>query len=1218
MAESEILRKYIDEQMSTQDRFKQAEAYREKSEAESQQARDARLFSEMRSDEGDQIYDASPFTKSDVQLAESDPYAAKARRQEDLQWGMEKGNLVGRLSPGMSQMAEPMYRRGLRTGDMGEYLSFVGQMDVGGMIGGPDLALGLGLGKTFRAMNKFWGDELGHAVNPALMLSPEHLRDVARMSLRKSPDIPEGAVVDTLRNRAKDGEMGEFMRREAELMNDESFMRTLKEFTEEYQQLASRPGDRAAIASMDAKRLGNPELTPQEVSRPVYEGGPKPRYSVEPEPLTPRQGTTADPEPFDTQSRLLGEDVAGEANTTSAGNVQAVKEALDRRLIDRDPGSDAAFREFDYEADQKGMLFSDYEENLDYAGKAAKERLDSLRALDRSELTPEELALLKEADTAKKSRAQLAEEHQAYQEKQRRLAADRTRKGTQFLAERADVQTTPPVVTPAPGGAVREVYSADPTREQTERITDLLLRRGQYEGEGRPIERFASSGEAQGLDAERLTAEAADARLPAPKLPRSDVPSAPKAEPNRHPMADPKEEFGKRTGEYYRYLRDPSSSPFYGRLRPDAEIPPTPTRVEQSDDLAAAFPLDDERPFILGTSNVEVKNVIPKLYVEEGPGSSYLHRAARGLEDPNDILLEPTRSKWAPTKGRDMLSPDQYDRYAREVLKPYPRGPATPELKVAQDAWMANMTKLLRDPMVRPPPVVDGKYTVFYGHKNLPEEVTYLGSGRGQRVDRPERVAHALGTRQMEWVTEAARLDIDEAVEAGVIKTQGDFDNYVTAYVHSLKDHVQFWNPQQLHNYRVAAKRLADAKRTGRVTVGPERYTPMRGAPYGPSEVSKGDLYAGIQDRYLRSYDQLSRDLSDEGFKGHGPSREDLRFFDEPRRTTLDLYHDKSRPFERPTRVSPVREDGNRVIKSWLLQGPSKTGRYTDRPRLYGYDKDPDTGKLYRGERHTYTEPQTGTSAVKPERISRKPYDPRMEWRDLEFDVIKIKNQINDHKNAQLTAMRDILVDEIRPGLPSAPIKKAPEVDVTEARGPDLDLDPNLPWPKATAPSWTLYEDLPLKKVISGGQIGVDQAGLWVGETYGLQTGGTAPKGFRTAKGEQPGLQRLGLVEDASSNYKARTEKNVVDSDATVVFGNPKSPGSLYTISMAKRHRKPVFVVQWSGKGYPSQPPKSFREWLIENNVSTLNFAGNRETVNRGVGKKAATWFRDAIAEKSK
>jgi len=133
-------------------------------------------------------------------------------------------------------------------------------------------------------------------------------------------------------------------------------------------------------------------------------------------------------------------------------------------------------------------------------------------------------------------------------------------------------------------------------------------------------------------------------------------------------------------------------------------------------------------------------------------------------------------------------------------------------------------------------------------------------------------------------------------------------------------------------------------------------------------------------------------------------------------------------------------------------------------------------------------------------------------------------------------------------------------------------------------------------KIISGGQIGADRAGLEVGKELGLQTGGVAPKGYYTSKGSDSSLKSFGMVEITPEQtqkytgrekfYGPRTEQNVLQSDGTVLFGkNVNSPGSKLTRNLAKQHKKP----------YIENPSvQELRDWLFKNNIKTLNVAGNR------------------------
>lgn len=98
-------------------------------------------------------------------------------------------------------------------------------------------------------------------------------------------------------------------------------------------------------------------------------------------------------------------------------------------------------------------------------------------------------------------------------------------------------------------------------------------------------------------------------------------------------------------------------------------------------------------------------------------------------------------------------------------------------------------------------------------------------------------------------------------------------------------------------------------------------------------------------------------------------------------------------------------------------------------------------------------------------------------------------------------------------------------------------------------------------KIISGGQTGIDKLGLVIAKDLGLDTGGTAPKGYKTEDGPDFTLRDVfGLREHNSSAYPPRTEFNIQDSDCTLIFGDISEAGTKLTIQLCKNNRKPYLV----------------------------------------------------------
>lgn len=135
----------------------------------------------------------------------------------------------------------------------------------------------------------------------------------------------------------------------------------------------------------------------------------------------------------------------------------------------------------------------------------------------------------------------------------------------------------------------------------------------------------------------------------------------------------------------------------------------------------------------------------------------------------------------------------------------------------------------------------------------------------------------------------------------------------------------------------------------------------------------------------------------------------------------------------------------------------------------------------------------------------------------------------------------------------------------------------------------------PLRKIISGGQTGADQGGLAAGNFLKLETGGTAPPGYSTDDGPMPYLLRsYGLVEGGLDprTYPRRTERNILDSDGTVVFGNTRSPGTGLTIRLCDKYGKPHIE---------NPDDEQLLKFVIDHNIGVLNVAGNRERRNPGI-----------------
>ena len=88
-------------------------------------------------------------------------------------------------------------------------------------------------------------------------------------------------------------------------------------------------------------------------------------------------------------------------------------------------------------------------------------------------------------------------------------------------------------------------------------------------------------------------------------------------------------------------------------------------------------------------------------------------------------------------------------------------------------------------------------------------------------------------------------------------------------------------------------------------------------------------------------------------------------------------------------------------------------------------------------------------------------------------------------------------------------------------------------------------------KIVSGGQTGADRAGLDWALAHNVECGGWCPKGRKAEDG--PINPEYPLKETPSDSYIQRTEWNVRDSDATILFSIEPTltGGSLRTMEFA-------------------------------------------------------------------
>jgi hypothetical protein len=131
-----------------------------------------------------------------------------------------------------------------------------------------------------------------------------------------------------------------------------------------------------------------------------------------------------------------------------------------------------------------------------------------------------------------------------------------------------------------------------------------------------------------------------------------------------------------------------------------------------------------------------------------------------------------------------------------------------------------------------------------------------------------------------------------------------------------------------------------------------------------------------------------------------------------------------------------------------------------------------------------------------------------------------------------------------------------------------------------------------VKKIISGGQTGVDRAALDAAIKLMIPHGGWIPQGRLTENGPLP--PEYQLQETSSTSYADRTEKNVLDAEGTLIISRgPLTGGSEYTREMAIKHNRAWLHIDL--EQIPAfQAATAINDWISKKGIQILNVAGPR------------------------
>jgi Circularly permutated YpsA SLOG family len=146
--------------------------------------------------------------------------------------------------------------------------------------------------------------------------------------------------------------------------------------------------------------------------------------------------------------------------------------------------------------------------------------------------------------------------------------------------------------------------------------------------------------------------------------------------------------------------------------------------------------------------------------------------------------------------------------------------------------------------------------------------------------------------------------------------------------------------------------------------------------------------------------------------------------------------------------------------------------------------------------------------------------------------------------------------------------------------------------------------------IISGGQTGADRAALdWAIRT-GVPHGGWCPKGRLAEDGQIP--KRYQLRETKTSHYSERTEKNVQDSDGTVIItvSAALTAGCALTAKLAEKHSKPLLRLNQLSP----EPGILLAEFVHQQKIARLNVAGSRSSKEASVARLVRSALNQAFS----
>jgi hypothetical protein len=135
---------------------------------------------------------------------------------------------------------------------------------------------------------------------------------------------------------------------------------------------------------------------------------------------------------------------------------------------------------------------------------------------------------------------------------------------------------------------------------------------------------------------------------------------------------------------------------------------------------------------------------------------------------------------------------------------------------------------------------------------------------------------------------------------------------------------------------------------------------------------------------------------------------------------------------------------------------------------------------------------------------------------------------------------------------------------------------------------------MPLEKIITGGQTGVDRGALDAALELAFPCGGWCPEDRAAEDGTIP--PRYPLTPLPAGGYRKRTLQNVIDSDGTVILSiKPLTGGTRLTRGYCRRHARPLLVID-ARVTTEADSARRVAGFIDQHDIRVLNVAGPRSS----------------------